>query len=297
MLAVVARASVENLGKQQLKTAFIVLTYNRPDTLFRVLRGLVGQCGENHEVIIADDGSSRAAVDAMRKELPLFKCPVSHVWHPDTGFTAARARNLAAASSVADYFVFMDGDCVPNPHFVEAHSVLSEAGFFVNGSRVLLSEVLTHKILTNQIDINKSNWKDWLRWRLAGDVNKLVHLVPWPDALFRKEKSFRWKSIKSCNFGVWRHDFLTANGFDESFQGWGHEDADMVLRLHNAGLQRKNGFCATEVYHLWHKENSRDTEQTNRNLVLQRLRTGVIRAVKGVDDALVATDVKVTRLN
>ena len=180
---------------------------------------------------------------------------------------------------------------------VEAHSVLSEAGFFVNGSRVLLSEALTNKILANQVDLNKSNWKDWLRWRLVGDVNKLVHLMRWPDASFRKERSFRWKGIRSCNFGVWRHDFLNVNGFDESFQGWGHEDADMVLRLHNAGLQRKNGFCATEVYHLWHKENSRSNEQSNRSLVLQRLRAGVTRAAKGVDDALTAKGVKVTRLN
>lgn len=274
-----------------------MLTYNRPDTLLQVLRGLVGQCGEQHEVIIADDGSSQAAIDAVQKALPLFKCPVTHVWHPDRGFTASRARNLAAGSSTADYFVFMDGDCVPNPRFVEAHSAMLEPGFFVNGSRVLLSERLTKKILADEVDINNVGWSDWLRWRLAGDANKLIHLLHWPNAPFRKERAFHWKKIRSCNFGVWREDFLRVNGFDESFEGWGHEDADLVLRLHNAGLQRKNGFCATEVYHLWHKENSRNNELSNRHIVTQRLHTGVIRAVRGVDDALVADDVRVTRFN
>lgn len=280
-----------------MKTAFIVLTYNRPDTLLQVLRGLVSQCGEPHEVIIADDGSSQAAIDAVRKALPLFKCPVTHVWHPDRGFTASRARNLAAGSSTADYFVFMDGDCVPNPRFVEAHSALLEPGFFVNGSRVLLSEQLTKKILADEVDINNVGWSDWLRWRLAGDANKLIHLLRWLNAPFRKQRAFHWKKIRSCNFGVWRNDFLRVNGFDESFEGWGHEDADLVLRLHNAGLQRKNGFCATEVYHLWHKENSRNNELSNRQIVTQRLHTGVVRAVRGVDDALVADDVRVTRFN
>lgn len=280
-----------------MKTAFIVLTYNRPDTLLQVLRGLASQCGEQHEVIIADDGSSQDSVEAVQRGMPSFKCPVSHVWHPDTGFTASRARNLAAGSSAADYFVFMDGDCIPNPHFVEGHSALLEAGFFVNGSRVLLSESLTKKILANEIDINRAHWSDWFRWRLAGDVNKLIHLLQWPDAPFRNQKSFRWKKIRSCNFGVWRNDFLRVNGFDESFQGWGHEDADLVLRLHNAGLQRKNGFCATEVYHLWHKENSRSNELVNRHLVTQRLHTGLIRAVKGVDDARGVDGVRVTRFN
>lgn len=248
-------------------------------------------------MIIADDGSSQDSVDAVQRGMPSFKCAVTHVWHPDTGFTASRARNLAAGSSSADYFVFMDGDCIPSPHFVEGHSALLEPGFFVNGSRVLLSESLTKKILMNDVDINKARWRDWLRWRFSGDVNKLIHLLQWPHALFRKEKDFRWKKIRSCNFGVWRSDFFRVNGFDESFHGWGHEDADLVLRLHNAGLQRKNGFCATEVYHLWHKENSRSNELVNRYLVTQRLHTGLIRAVKGLEDARGVDGVKVTRLN
>ena len=87
------------------------------------------------------------------------------------------------------------------------------------------------------------------------------------------------------------------NGFDETFQGWGHEDADLVLRLHNAGLRRRNGFCATEVYHLWHKENSRVNEEKNRTLVMQRIQTSVILADRGVRDLITAGNVTVTRLN
>lgn len=280
-----------------MKTAFIVLTYNRPDALLQVLRGLAHQCGEFDEVIVADDGSNEDSVDVMHKGMPSFNCPVTHVWYPDTGFTASRARNVAAASSAAEYLVFLDGDCIPNPRFVEAHAALRESGYFVNGSRVLLNESLTEKILSNEVAMDEANWRDWLHWRLTGDANKLVHLLYWPTAPFRKEEDFHWRKIRSCNFGVWRDDFVRVNGFDESFRGWGHEDADIVLRLHNAGLQRKNGFCAAEVYHLWHRENSRSNELKNRNLVTQRMLTRLIRAVKGVDDALLADDVSVTRLN
>lgn len=280
-----------------MKTAFIVLTYNRPDALLQVLRGLAQQCGAYDEIIIADDGSSKDSVDVMRREMPSFKCPVTHVWYPDTGFAASRARNVAAASSTADYFVFLDGDCIPNPRFVKAHARLREVGHFVNGSRVLLNESLTKRILTGDVEIDAAGWRDWLRWRLTGDVNKLVHLLYWPTAPLRRQGKFHWKKIRSCNFGVWRNDFVRVNGFDESFQGWGHEDADIVLRLHNAGLQRKNGFCAAEVYHLWHKENSRSNELKNRNLVTQRMKTRLVRAVKGVDVALLADDVSLTRLN
>lgn len=265
--------------------------------LLPVLRGLASQCGHQHEVIIADDGSSQASIEAIQQGLPSFRCPVSHVWHPDVGFTASRARNLAAASSSADYFVFMDGDCIPNPHFIKGHSALRETGFFVNGSRVLLSESLSKRILAREVDISQAHPRDWLRWRMAGDVNKLIHLLQWQGAPFRKEEKFLWKKIRSCNFGVWRKDFLNVNGFDESFEGWGHEDADLVLRLHNAGLQRKNGFCSTEVYHLWHKENSRVNEMKNRRTVTQRLELGIVRALKGVDDSLTSDDVRVTKFN
>lgn len=265
--------------------------------LLKVLQGLASQCDERHEVIIADDGSSEAACHAIKKGLPAFKCAVRHVWHPDRGFTASQARNLAAANSTADYFVFMDGDCIPNPQFVDGHSALLESGFFVNGNRVLLSEALTIKILADEVDIGKANLIDWLRWRAARDVNKLVHLLHWQGAPFRVEKKFVWKKIRSCNFGVWRKDFLNVNGFDESFEGWGHEDADLVLRLHNAGLQRKNGFCSTEVYHLWHKENSRDNEKKNRQVVTQRLKTGLTRALVGVDNSFLTSDVVVTKFN
>jgi predicted glycosyltransferase involved in capsule biosynthesis len=76
--------------------------------------------------------------------------------------------------------------------------------------------------------------------------------------------------------GVWRKDFEAVNGFDESFVGWGHEDADFVLRMHNAGIKRKNGFCATEVYHLWHKQASRTAESANAATVRDRMRSAQV---------------------
>ena len=53
-----------------MKTAFVVLTYNRPDALLAVLRALAPQCTGEHVVVIADDGSRPENVDAMRRGLP-----------------------------------------------------------------------------------------------------------------------------------------------------------------------------------------------------------------------------------
>ena len=108
-----------------MKISFIVLTYNRTDTLLTVLQSLARQCGDGHEVLIADDGSRPVEVELLYKNCPAFRCPVRHVWHADTGFTAAAARNLGARSATGDYLVFLDGDCVPNKSFVAAHARLA----------------------------------------------------------------------------------------------------------------------------------------------------------------------------
>ena len=72
------------------------------------------------------------------------------------------------------------------------------------------------------------------------------------------------------------------NGFDESFVGWGYEDSDLVLRLFHAGVRRKDGAFATEVFHLWHREARRDQEASNRQVVLERAASRITQALKGL---------------
>ncbi len=219
-----------------------------------------------------------------------------HVWHPDTGFTDAAARNFGAHHAQGAYLVFLDGDCVPNASFVAAHERLAEQGFFVNGSRVLLSERLTRQVVDDKLDLPAQSTAFWWSARLRGDSNKLLHVLSWPWSLFRVKQAFEWQGIRSCNLGVWRRDFAEVNGFDVTFEGWGHEDADLVLRLSHLGVRRKNGFLATEVYHLWHRENRRDQESVNKSKVFQRMKTSLIRAEKGLDEIVADDAVNVTVL-
>lgn len=266
-----------------MKVSFIVLTYNRSDALLAVLRSLARQCHEGHEVLVADDGSNAEQVDLLRRKCPEFNCPVRHVWHPDEGFTASVARNLGAYHATGDYLVFLDGDCVPGPSFVKAHTQLAEKTCFINGSRVLLSERLTQRVVRNEIDLPDQSLAFWIKARLNGDSNKLLHLMGWPGSLYRLQQGFKWRGIRSCNLAVWRQDFFAVNGFDETFEGWGHEDADLVLRLSHFGVKRKNGFWATEVYHLWHREQQRGQASINQQNVFGRMKTHQISAIKGLD--------------
>lgn len=274
----------------------VITTYNRSDALLAVLQGLCQQTDKRFEVIIADDGSREEHQRAIQTSVAARALKAVHVWHPDVGFTASRVRNLGVATSHGDYIVFLDGDCVPEVDFIARHKRLAQPGHFVNGSRVLLSQAFTQRVLEGKEHIcGRSPWY-WLRQRLQGRASKLTGLLRLPDGNFRTRRAFSWKGIRSCNMGIWRSDYVQVNGFDESFVGWGHEDADVVLRLHNSGVVRKNGFCATEVFHLWHKEAARNQESQNARTVRERAKTTVTQPTLGLSRKRINDDVVITRL-
>lgn len=262
--------------------SLIITTYNRPDALTAVVEACFQQDDMDFEIIIADDGSThntQQAVAALQARAPL---PLRHVWQEDLGFRAARVRNLGTLEARGDYIIFLDGDCVPQSNFISQHRKLAQRGYLVSGSRILLSQAATARTLAQHLDLQRLSLLEKLRWRLAGDLNKVLQLlVGWPDWK-RTSKRFSWRRIKSCNLAVWRSDLELVNGFDESFLGWGHEDSDLVVRLFHAGVMRKDGAFATEVFHLWHKENQRDQESSNRAVVLQRAADKTTQAVQGL---------------
>ncbi|QDL54300.1 glycosyltransferase [Rhodoferax aquaticus] len=256
----------------------VVTTYNRSETVAQVLRALAVQTDRQFEVVIADDGSNAQHQQAIALSAAACHLKVTHVWHPDVGFTASVARNRGVFHSSGNYIIFIDGDCVPDVDFIAQHRAIREADCFVNGSRVLLSPSFTDQVISENLNLAGRSLGYWLQRRICGDCSKLTGQLRFPLSRGRRQAQFRWRGIKSCNMGVWRHHFELVNGFDSTFNGWGHEDADFVLRLHNAHVIRKNGFCATEVYHLWHREANRQSESFNAEKVRSRIGTGQVCA-------------------
>ena len=276
----------------------VITTYNRSDALLAVLDALTRQTDSNFDVVVADDGSAQVHQQAIHASRAAKVLHVTHVWHPDVGFTASRVRNRGVKAAKGDYIILLDGDCVPERDFIAQHKRLAQKGFFVNGSRVLLSFTLMQQVVSGSMHVDGRSNGFWLHARLCRDASKLGHLLRLPDGSFRHRRDFHWKGIRSANMAVWREDFETIDGFDESYVGWGHEDADFVLRLHSAGLVRKNGFCATEVFHLWHKDASRNNESHNAALVAARSEAivQVARASMGYSQMRTNDDVVISRL-
>lgn len=246
-------------------TSVIVTTYNRIEALVCVIEGLKMQRVLPNEVIIADDGSDQATKDKVKQLQATVPFPLIHVWQEDDGFRAAQIRNKAAARASYDYLIFMDGDCIPRKDFIQNHLQFQQCNKYITGNRILLSAAMTaHIEQTNDLPIQWSVWRIFNE-KLKGHINRLLPLLKLPDGQWRsKTQSHKWQGARTCNLALFKTDFDKVNGFDERYQGWGHEDADLAIRLINHAILRKDGRWGTGVYHLWHQENDRSNEQENR---------------------------------
>lgn len=242
-----------------MKISVIVTTYNRPAALAAVLEGLLLQTLPPGEVIVADDGSGPETAETVRRIAARAPWPLSHVWQEDRGFRAATIRNRAILASTGDYIVLLDGDCIPDRHFVRDHRELAQPGRFFQGRRVLVGRGMAEGFTARQAN------SDRLRLFFSREIENAHHLIrlPWFQAL----TTTRIDGIRSCNMGFFREDIFAVNGFNTDFTGWGREDSELAVRLYRLGLRRKDHPFRAVCFHLWHPEHARDRLERNDNLL------------------------------
>jgi len=241
----------------------IIVSYNRPDALEACLQSLLAQEYTRFEIIIADDGSTSYTKDLVSYYINTYQIQIKHVFQEDNGFRAGTIRNKAVAISTGSYLIFMDGDCIALPHFISRHRKLAREKCFVPGNRILLSKDYSHEVLSNRILFHNKSPHFFLMLRLTGKINRLAPLFHLPLGPLRNLQPKRWKRAMTCNLGMWKGDFIDVNGFDEAFEGWGYEDSDLVVRLIQNRVMRKEGRFALPVFHLWHEHH--DLENHDRN--------------------------------
>lgn len=255
--------------------SIIITTYNRPDALDACLKSLGAQSDQNFEILIADDGSdalTRNTIHRHNTDRSLERA-VKHVYQDNHGFRAGTIRNKAVACCTGDYIIFIDGDCLAFPDFIAMHRKLAEPRYFVPGNRILISQEYTRKILEENIRLYGKSLSFFLGLFLTRKINHFASLFRLPLGFLRRTRKTTWKKAKTCNLALWRRDFTAVNGFDESFEGWGYEDSDLIIRLIHSGIYRKIGRHAVPVLHLWHPENDRTRQAINLQKFMDRLKS------------------------
>ena len=84
----------------------------------------------------------------------------------------------------------------------------------------------------------------------------------------------------------WRNDFIKINGFNESLRGWGFDDAEMIQRLINIGIQGKRLKYKGLSYHIYHKEQGNSQVYLNEIIEKETTEKKLIFIERGVNQYL-----------
>ena len=261
-----------------MKTALLISTYNWNEALTLVLNSLKIQTVLPTEVLIADDGSrpeTKQLIDKFAAELLI---PVKHFWHEDLGFRKSKILNKAVAKTNCEYIIQIDGDCIMHPKFVEDHLKFASENQYLYGTRSgLKKEALSYIFKDNIYRFNCFSKN--LSKRTRGIHCLFLAKNNKPHTSFSSQ-------FRGCNVSFWRKDFIEVNGYNEDFEGWGREDSDLVIRMNNKGVLAQRLRYAGIVYHIYHKDNSRDNFLKNDAIQNETIKNKTIRCEKGVDQYL-----------
>ncbi len=246
----------------------IVSFYKKLDNLSIILKALNEQSFTSFEVIISEDNNAEATKRFIATQQTNVFFRIKHVFQEDKGFKKTKALNQSLRISEGKIIVFLDGDCIPHTHFLQAFhdNVQEKTACF--GRRVFLNKKYSTSILQTQ-DLNQlSVFRTALHidegWRYG------IYLP------FQFINRLARKGIYGCNWGIYKHHLVEVNGFDEDYElaGFG-EDTDIEWRLVTNGIRLQSTRNKTIVYHLFHTSNySQEEIEKNRLVYTRKLNKG-----------------------
>ncbi|NLE01640.1 MAG: glycosyltransferase, partial [Fibrobacter sp.] len=133
------------------RASLIISVYNNTSFLRVVLDSLKFQTEQNFEIIISED----ACHEEMKHfiESYPFENEYQHLSQDDNGWQKNKALNNAIKAAKSDWLIFIDGDCVLHPRFIEMHLRYAQEDTILAGKRVKLDEKTSNFL---QADISRN---------------------------------------------------------------------------------------------------------------------------------------------
>lgn len=246
------------------KATLIISVYKNTTFLEAVLLSVEKQTWKDFEVIISEDGDSAEMRDFVAKVK--LSMPILHLTQEDLGWRKNLALNRAIQAAKADWLVYIDGDCVLHPRFMEFHWRLADEKSILAGKRIKLDPHTSQELISHQIDLEEMNQVIWKRSGqiktngggfveegLFFDPNGFLGFIP---------RMRKMKYLKGCNMSFHRKAIEAINGFDEDYiKPAVGEDADLLWRFQGMGYALKSMRNRAVQYHLYHKESWTDQEE------------------------------------
>lgn len=265
-----------------MKTEVIISAYNNVRDLELVLEGYLNQTNHNFSLCIADDGSTHEVADLIKK-FQQKNLAIRHIWHEDKGFRKAKILNRAIETSIADYIIFTDSDCIPVPNFISDHKNVASETTVIIGVRAYIKKDLSEEFRQSILSITKLSNIPWLLLKsITGDISKVEQVINYPNLILKPIT--RAKPILSqfgSNMAISKKALFKINGFDEDFEGWGYEDTDLLYRLDKLGLTAIGTIGRCRQFHLDHQMNKRNPN--GEKLFKQKQETGKIFCDNGIN--------------
>ena len=131
-----------------MKASLIISVYKNTAALDAVLHSLEQQTEQDFEVIISEDGEDAGMAAFVTSYV--WRWPMQHLTQADEGWRKERALNRAVAAAKNDWLIFIDGDCVLHPRFIEWHVRYQQRGVLLAGKRVKLNPELSERCMRGE---------------------------------------------------------------------------------------------------------------------------------------------------
>jgi GT2 family glycosyltransferase len=198
----------------------IIPFHNNHVGLQWILEALTPQLRGRDEVVVVDDHSDRPP--SPPDDMPCVR--VTALQRGDGPGNRAGARNDGWRACDTDVVVFLDGDMVPSPTFLDSLRCLHQEHdeVVVKPERFAMTReeqargkaACLHEVATQA------------RWFAVPPSRPPQASSPTPH----------WYYAASNALSVERQHVERIGGWDEEYHGWGEEDMDFAYRLHRAGL-------------------------------------------------------------
>lgn len=211
-----------------LSVGTVIPGHNFVRNLEWILEALGPQMRPGDHVVVVDDHSTEPVRDAGRDDRTNIE--IVRLTGGSPGNRSA-ARNAGWTRCQTDLIVFLDGDMVPGPGFLDRIRELHarEAGVVAKVERFALSRVgqLAGKQRCLEMIAGPRRWVRGGAWQTMVGADS----SGWGPL----ERTDKWYYAASNAISVERRAVETIGGWDEGYTGWGEEDMDFAYRLYLMG--------------------------------------------------------------
>ena len=243
------------------KVSVIVPTYNQVERLKIVLKSLLNQNFDKkmYEVIVINDGSN----DNTRKYLESLNIENLIYISLENNRGRSYARNCGVRKSVNELLIFVDGDRVCPPDFIENHV----KAHMEHPRSVVLGSIAELFISELENFFNCYDLKIEEELKKARYFNYFEFISQIYNEKGETNDVLCWTTLFTSNFSIEKTILDEIGKFDEEFTKWGLENFELGYRLYINKIRFVLNREAIN-YHLFHTSNNRTGEERSENYLL-----------------------------